>query len=289
MSTPKILVQLDSDNQPSVFDSVVAVDAGVDQLFRHSAIEPTNVRPLVHGAIFTRSPKQLRNTALFVGGSDVAVGEAIAKEIKDSFFGPMRVSTMLDGNGSNTTAVAAVLCAARHVDFQKTQALIPGGTGPVGGRVARLLLQQGASVALVSRDKSRASRACESILPYCDDAARERLRPIAADELDEELPRSTAIFGCGAAGVELLTEDQMKRAESVQVAIDLNAVPPAGLFGIEVMDKAVERGKRIDYGAIGVGGLKMKIHSAAIRSLFESNDRFLDAEEIFEIGKAIES
>ena len=33
---PKILVQLDSDPQPSVFDGVVAIDAGAEHLLRHS-------------------------------------------------------------------------------------------------------------------------------------------------------------------------------------------------------------------------------------------------------------
>ena len=49
MSKPKILVQLDSDQQCSVFDSVVAVDADVQQLFRHSKVEADQVQGLVHG------------------------------------------------------------------------------------------------------------------------------------------------------------------------------------------------------------------------------------------------
>ena len=38
MSKPHILIQLDTDSQPSVFDGVVAVDSGVAHLFRHSGI-----------------------------------------------------------------------------------------------------------------------------------------------------------------------------------------------------------------------------------------------------------
>jgi hypothetical protein len=45
----------------------------------------------------------------------------------------------------------------------------------------------------------------------------------------------------------------------------------------------------VDYGAIGVGGLKMKIHREAINTLYTRNDLVLDAEEIFEIGKDLES
>ena len=65
------------------------------------------------------------------------------------------------------------------------------------------------------------------------------------------------------------------------MAIDLSAVPPAGLAGIEVTDKATSRDGMACYGAIGVGGMKMKIHKAAIRQLFAANDQVLDAEEIY--------
>src|SRR5687767_15768357 len=106
----KILVHLDTDPQPSVFDRVVAVDSGVDYLFTHHAVKPDQVPALVHGAIFTRGPKDLHRTAVFVGGSDVAAGEAVLAAVRASLipqFG-MSVSVMLDSNGSNTTAAAAV-------------------------------------------------------------------------------------------------------------------------------------------------------------------------------------
>jgi hypothetical protein len=74
---------------------------------------------------------------------------------------------------------------------------------------------------------------------------------------------------------------------SLRVAIDLNAVPPLGIASVEVMDKATERDGVICYGAIGVGGLKMKIHKAAIRRLFESNDQVLDTAAIYAIGQQL--
>ena len=43
----------------------------------------------------------------------------------------------------------------------------------------------------------------------------------------------------------------------------------------------------ICYGAIGVGGTKMKIHKAAVRQLFEAHDQVLDAEEIYRIGQRL--
>src|SRR6185503_4271359 len=98
MDKRKILIQLDSDPQPSVFDRVVAVDAGADEVFSYGGVRPETVRDLVHGAIFTRGPKDLKRTAIFVGGSDVAAGERLLEEVLKHMvpqFG-LRVSVMLD-------------------------------------------------------------------------------------------------------------------------------------------------------------------------------------------------
>jgi methylenetetrahydrofolate/methylenetetrahydromethanopterin dehydrogenase (NADP+) len=292
MEQPRILIQLDSDSHASVFDAVVALDSGVDHLLQYSNVEPTNSQSLVHGAMFTRGVTQLHNTAIFIGGSSAQVGEAIAEEIRQTFFGPIRVSVMLDGNGSNTTAVAAVLCAARHIDLSQTRAVVLGGTGPVGQRVARLLLAQGAQVLLASRHQERARQACDLVLTRVDASRAANLQPLATSDqtaFEACLADCTAIFSCGAAGVTLLNEEQLASAAQAQVAIDLNAVPPTGIESISPTDKAVTRGSRVDYGAIGVGGLKMKIHRESIRTLFTRNNLFLDAEEIFEIGRNLES
>ena len=72
--------------------------------------------------------------------------------------------------------------------------------------------------------------------------------------------------------------------KQLKVVIDLNAVPPAGIEEVDVMDKATDRDGILSYGAIGVGGTKMKIHKAAIQKLFENNDLLLDTEEIYQIG-----
>src|SRR5213596_1542582 len=144
MSKPKILIQLDSDSHSSVFDAVVAIDAGVDRLLQYRNVEPADVRDLVHGAIFTRGPQDLMNTAIFIGGSNVNAGEELLAQVTSAFFGPMRVSVLLDANGANTTAAAAALAAAKHADLRGATATVLGGTGPVGQRAARLLARQGA-------------------------------------------------------------------------------------------------------------------------------------------------
>jgi hypothetical protein len=109
---------------------------------------------------------------------------------------------------------------------------------------------------------------------------------------DEQALRSTmdgaaAVISAGAPGVELLPEELRRQCTDLKLVIDLNAVPPTGIGGILPQDKAIDRDAQICYGAIGVGGTKMKLHKAAIRRLFEANDLVLDAEEIYALGKGI--
>jgi hypothetical protein len=289
MAKLRILLQLDSDNQPSVFDAVVAVDAGVEQLFRHSGVHVDEVRDLVYGAIFTRGIDDLKSTAIFVGGSKVDAGEALLAQVQKAFVGPMRVSVMLDSNGANTTASAAVLSAAKHVKLGAATALVLGATGPVGQRVVRLLAAEGATVRVGSREASKAQRVIDSIRQHLPDARMEAVeaahpQPGAAIFKDVQV-----IISAGAPGVELLSADARRSASSLRVAIDLSAVPPLGIEGVGLTDNAKERDGVLCYGAIGVGGLKMKIHKAAVRRLFEANDQVLDAEQIYRIGAELSS
>ena len=71
------------------------------------------------------------------------------------------------------------------------------------------------------------------------------------------------------------------------MVVDLNAVPPLGVAGVEATDKAKERDGVVCYGALGVGGTKMKIHRAAIQRLFTANNLVLNTEEVFAIGKTL--
>lgn len=287
---PKILFQFDTDASASTFDGVVAVDAGVDHLFRHGGVLASNVTPLVHGAMFTRGGEALRSTAIFVGGSDVTSAESVFEKVKSCFFGPVRVSVMLDANGCNTTAAAAVVSAAKHVSLGGATVGVLGGTGPVGRRVAEMSAIEGAQVLLGSRTLAKADEATRSVRLRLDaGSAGHRVEAVAVENADQArdfLAQCDVVIGCGAAGIELVDAKTLAGvSEKLKVAIDLNAVPPAGLGGVGPMDKAKQQDGRIVYGAIGVGGLKMKIHRQSLCELFESNDRVLDAAEILAIGK----
>ncbi len=288
MPKPRILIQLDPDSHASVFDAVVAVDAGVEHLLQYHSVQPDQVRDLVHGAMFTRSPQDLASTAIFIGGSNVAQGEELLRRATKCFFGPMRVSVLLDANGANTTAAAAVLAAAKHVDLKGATATILAGTGPVGQRAARLLARQGAHVRLASRSLQKGEEACNSVRSRIPEANLQAVMTSSPSDTAAAVAGAQIVIAAGAAGIQLLSADVLKTATTLKVAIDLNAVPPLGIEGIEVMDKAKEHSGVICYGAIGVGGNKMKIHRAAIERLFTRNDLVLDAEEVFALGQGLQ-
>ena len=86
MDKRKILIQLDSDAHASVFDRVVAIDAGADELFSYAGVKPEQVQGLIHGAIFTRGSKDLKSTAIFVGGKEES---ALARETAGGLHGPV--------------------------------------------------------------------------------------------------------------------------------------------------------------------------------------------------------
>jgi methylenetetrahydrofolate/methylenetetrahydromethanopterin dehydrogenase (NADP+) len=280
----KLLFLFDTDPYASVFDTVVAYDGGADRVTGYANVTTDNVGALVDGTIFTRGGKEKQNTAIFVGGGDMAKGEALLKAVKKKFFGPFRVSVMLDPNGSNTTAAAGVALLAKAKKLKGKKAVVLAGTGPVGMRAAALLGKEGADVTITSRTKQKGDEAAKAIearfgvkvksIEAADDATR------AAAVKDANI-----VFAAGAIGLQLLPASAWQDNKNIEMVADVNAQPPLGIEGIEATDKGKERSGRLAFGALGIGGLKLKLHRACIGQMFESSDQVLDAEEIYALAK----
>ena len=284
----KLLLQLDTATHPSVFDRVVGYDGGADEIMSYGGVTPDAVRDLVHGCIFTRGPKDLRNTAIFIGGTDMTAGERLLAAVQKAFFGPMRVSVMLDSNGSNTTAVAAVAKLVQAAGgAEGRRAVITAGTGPVGLRAAGLLAKAGADVTITSRRPTDPAL-LESLGKRFGGSIRE-VQMADSTEAATAIEGAELLLNAGPAGVRLVPRDAWMRRAGLRTAADLNAVPPLGIDGIEVTDNAVDRDGITVFGALGVGGLKMKIHKACIARLFERNDLVLDAETIADVAADLRS
>lgn len=285
----RILLQLDTDGQPSAFDSIVALDAGAEVLLRYGNVRPENVVPLVHGAIFTRGPRDLHQTAIFIGGSDVALAEKVRDVVKQTLLPQwgLSVSTMLDPNGSNTTAAAAVRKVILHQHLDGACVLVLGGTGPVGQRIAYLAAQLGAEVRIASRQLARSQETVARLqarLPQARFVASETATELG---LRQALTGCHIVFGSGAAGVRILPLALWLGHPSLRILLDLNAVPPSGIEGVEPQDDGVQRQGVLCFGAIAVGNLKMKIHKAAIAQLFSRNDQHFDIDELFALSGSL--
>ena len=283
----KLLLQLDSSRLPSVFDQVVAYDAGADDIMSYGGVTEGDVRDLVHGCIFTRGPKDLHNTAVWIGGTNMSAGEQLLAMAQDALFQPFSVSIMLDSNGSNTTAVAAVVKVEETLgDLAGKKILILAGTGPVGQRAAGLLAKDGAHVTITSRKPEQGEKARQFI------SARFNVQVEATTMNDPAtLPKLCegidVLLNSGPAGVQMVPKSAWTGAKSLKIAVDLNAVPPLGIEGVEVTDSEVTREGVVVYGAFGVGNFKTKLHKACVARLFTRNDLVLDAETIAEVAREL--
>jgi hypothetical protein len=280
----KLLYQLDTDSHPSVFDNVVGYDGGADHISAYGGVNSSNVAGLVEGAIFTRSPKDKKNTAIFVGGSNMAQGEAMLAAIRAKFFAKFRVSVMFDCNGSNTTAAAAVAWLAHGRSLSGKRAVVLAGSGPVGQRAAVLLAREGAKVAVTGRKHAVVQSACEAV------KARFGVE-LEAIEAPSNQARAAALAGAhialatGASGITLLEAAQWQNNATLELVADANASLPAGIEGIGMSDRAANVSGKIVFGPLGFGALKLALHRACIARLFEQNELILDAEEIYGIAK----
>jgi methylenetetrahydrofolate/methylenetetrahydromethanopterin dehydrogenase (NADP+) len=283
----KLLLQLDSSRLPSSFDQVVAYDAGADVVMSYGGVTEGDVRDLIHGCIFTRGPKDLHNTAVWIGGNNMSAGEQLLAMAQDALFAPFSVSIMLDSNGSNTTAVAAVVKIEETLgDVSGKKVLILAGTGPVGQRAAGLLAKGGAEVTITSRKPEQGEKARQFI------SARFNVQVNAVtmndpSTLPQLLDGVEVLLNSGPAGVQMVPKSAWVAADRLEIAVDLNAVPPLGIEGIDVNDAGATRNGVVAFGAFGVGNFKTKLHKACVARLFTRNDLVLDAEAIADIAREL--
>ncbi len=280
----KLLFQFDTDPHPSTFDTIVGYDGGADHVIGYGNLNPDNIGALVEGTIFTRAPKDKKHTAIFIGGSNMEAGQQLLKAVQSRFFPGFQVSVMLDSNGSNTTAAAAVARLVGSGEIAGKKAVVLAGTGPVGQRAAAMLALEGASVSITSRHIFNAEKACFAMKERFD----VNLTPIEAGDYNaraEAIKDASIVLTTGAAGVELLKPEHWQDNPDLLMLADANATPPVGIGGTDVLDKGQLRHGKIVWGAIGFGTLKLALHRACIAKLFNNNTQVLDAEIIFDLAK----
>jgi methylene-tetrahydromethanopterin dehydrogenase len=242
----------------SPFDVNMAVDAGFDAVLPYTAVTLDEITGLVQDAIFSRPPKMGVKTAMFIGGKNAIMALDMLDAAKKALVPPFGISFFADPAGSFTTAAAMVACVEKTLKEKKKRELrglkvaVFGATGVVGFSAAVIAALEGADVTLVGYDGlKRVSEAATEIKTRFGVDVR------AADGSDEGkksdiLAPAEVAFCAGRAGVRILSAAQLAAATRLLVVADVNAVPPPGVEGLDVMANGVELTAR---GALGIGPL----------------------------------
>jgi hypothetical protein len=280
----KILIQLDTDPHPSSFDAIAAYDSHVDVVMGFAEVSPEKLDGIVQGAIFPRGPDGLANTAFWVGGSKVRDGEAVFEAAQKLFFEPFKPSIMLDSDGSNTTAAAAVALVRRAVTLKDNRAAVVG-VGPVGLRTAELLRREGTEVTMLTFPpdamKGRYRRA--SGIPVAEEAGFKVLEPESSDALDANLAGHVVVFAAGPAGTQILRRSGWTQ-EGVRVVVDYSAAEPVGVEGVDRTDDLEEEDDVLKLGALAVGAPKMKVQKRCVQRMFEEKGTVMDLDGVYDVA-----
>ncbi|MFH0859626.1 MAG: methylene-tetrahydromethanopterin dehydrogenase N-terminal domain-containing protein [Candidatus Altiarchaeota archaeon] len=284
----KILAYVTPDTVPSMFDIVVAHDSGADIVMPYGSVDENHVEDIIHGCVFTRRKEDLKNTAVFIGGKNSRLSEALLRkslEVIGQLPAQFRISIGVDPEGANTTSSACVAKIADAFDVSGSKAAVVAGTGPVGERSAALLANEGAEVTLTSRKIESAKATCRRIRDMYDCKAEPAVAA-SQSEIEKVLSTAEIVLATGSEGVQLVQERSWLKYDNVKVIADCNAVPPYGIEGVRPTDNGKVDG-RIRFGALTIGGLKMKVQYRIVEDLFKSNDKVINLGEAYAIAKAI--
>lgn len=278
MTKPFILHMFTTAKNLSPFDVNMAVDAGWVAAIPYINVEPGEVCGLVQDAIFSRSPKGLKNTGIFIGGRDTQQAMEMLTSAQKSMFTPFEVSVFADPSGAYTTAAAMVAVVEDKLSttFATTLAdktvLVLAGTGPVGQVVVVLAAQAGANVRIIGRQLDKAQR----IADMCSEKLGSGKITISAGadaDKSDYIKTTDVVFATGAAGIELLSAELIASATQLKVAADVNAVPPSGVAGLDAFDNgkpiAGSNSGAIGIGALAIGNVKYQVQSRLLKQMIE--------------------
>jgi methylene-tetrahydromethanopterin dehydrogenase len=258
MERPYILHMFTPGKQMSPFDINMAADAGYQMVVPYADVGLDAIAGLTQDTIFSRGPKGVARTGIFIGGRDAMLAADMVERAKASMFKPFVVSVMGDPSGAYTTAAAMVACVEaalqRHhrQELKRQRVVILGGTGPVGRVAGVIAAQAGAEVYLSTRNGLDAAEEAASITGQRFGVTLHGVSGGDPAAVRASIADADVVLACAAAGVQVVSAETLAHATKLKVAADVNAVPPEGIAGVAVMDDAKPLG---DHGAVGIGAL----------------------------------
>jgi len=248
----------------------MAYEAEFDGVIPYTEVNLEDIHSLTQDTIFSRGPTGVKRTGIFIGGREFGLAMDMLHRAKVAMVPPFEVSVFVDPSGAITTAAALIACIEVWMKRKTGHSLegknihILGGTGPVGVCAGILASNCGANVFLAShRGKKVGQEVAEEY------NARFSVNMQGEDFGSEEailtlLKTSNVMVGSAKAGIQVLSKAQLKHAEQLVVAADVNAVPPQGIEGVDVNDMGKELdftpNKAVGIGALAIGNVKYKVH-----------------------------
>jgi methylene-tetrahydromethanopterin dehydrogenase len=303
---PYILHMLTASPQMSPFDVNMAADAGYQLIVPYCNVEAGMVANLTQDAIFSRGPKGVSRTGIFIGGRDVMLAADMLDIARKAMVPPFEVSVFADPSGAYTTAAALVALVERHLaktwgmELGGKRVLIPGGSGAVGRVAAAMAASLGADVSIGSHSgQARAARVSDEInarfhiLTKGVSTATQAERRAALEEAE-------IVFATALAGVQVVTAEDLLHARHLLIAADVNAVPPEGIAGVNVVNNgkpiaglsdvagSAGVGVAIGIGALAIGNVKYQVeHRLFIRMRTGGKPVYLGFPEAFDEARAV--
>jgi methylene-tetrahydromethanopterin dehydrogenase len=291
---------LDPMPHVSPFDINMAVDAGFEQIFPYNNVQLEQVNGLVQDAIFSRGPAGVKRTGIFIGGRDIGVALSMLEVAQKAMVPPFEVSVLADPSGAFTTAAALVACVEKQLkthhgdELKGAQAVVFGGTGPVGIATGVIASLAGADVTIV--DPFNIDVALEKAQQYNARCGATLVGTYASSDADKArlLSQADIVFCTAKAGIQVLNASVLSDATQLKVAGDVNAVPPLGIEGIkrshngEPLLHAVNSPGAVGIGALAVGDIKYKLQNALLASLLATETPlYLDFRAAFERARKL--
>lgn len=295
--SPYILHMFTHAPNVSPFDVNMAVDSGYDVVIPYTLLTVDQVQGMTQDAIFSRGPKGVKRTAIFIGGRDNEIANDMVEAAHRAMVPPFEVSVFADPSGAFTTAAAMVACVERALKRDHSTTLegkrvaVIGGTGPVGAAAAVLSADAGAEVHVIGYEPMTHARTTANRLASKYGV---QITPAEADLEQIKLGMicdADVVLATSKAGVEVLGPAGLATTKRLLVAADVNAVPPAGIAGIDRMDdgKHIDSasGKTVAIGPLAIGNVKYQTMQRMFRSMVKADKPvYYDFREAFSFARA---
>lgn len=295
MEKPYLLHIITPSKNVSPFDVNMGYDAGWSAITPYTMVELDEVSTLVQDAIFSRGPKGVKRTGIFLGGRDMVLAMDMLENAKEAMIPPFEVSVFADPSGAFTTAAALIAVVERQLRdvhqsaFADQKMVILGGTGPVGSAAAVIAAKAGADVCILGRQKDKADRVA-ALCNHSYGADMTGIKGDANEHKGEQFKVADVVLGTAKAGVQVMSDADVVAASRLKVAADVNAVPPAGIAGVGVQDDGKpipgSRSGAVGIGALAIGNVKYQTQQQLLIRMRESESpQYLHFEHAFEFAR----